>query len=116
LGFDLFYVGVLRLGAKGIPLGLLVASIIVCALSIHRNLGDLRQALGREEVRVASKNLLGAVLTALAIWTLRLWVAPPPSGFRNFVYLCELCGAGSVAYLAALAALRALPVRAVSRD
>jgi len=110
LGFDLLYVGVLRLGAKGIPLGLLVASVIVCVLSIHRNLGDLRQALGREEVRAASKNLLGAVLTALAIWTLRLWVAPPPSGFRNFVYLCELCGAGSVAYIAALAALRALPV------
>jgi len=88
----------------------LVASVIVCALSINRNLGDLRQALGWEEVRYASKNILGAVLTALAVWALRLWVAPPPSGFRNFVYLCELCGAGSVAYLAALAALRALPI------
>jgi len=41
---------------------------------------------------------------------LRLWVAPPHSGFQNFIYLCELCGAGSVAYLAALAALRMLPV------
>ena len=110
LGFDLFYVGVLRLGAKGIPLGLLVASVIVCALSINRNLGDLRQALGREEVRYATRNILGAVLTALAVWALRLWIAPPPSGFGNFVYLCELCGAGSVAYLAALAALRALPI------
>jgi len=29
---------------------------------------------------------------------------------QNFIYLCELCGAGSVAYLAALAALRVLPV------
>jgi len=110
LGFDLFYVGVLRLGAKGIPLGLLVASVIVCALSINRNLGDLRRALGREEVRYASKNILGAVLTALAVWAFHLWVAPPHSGFRNFVYLCELCGAGSVVYLAALAALRTLPV------
>jgi hypothetical protein len=52
----------------------------------------------------------------LAVWALRLWVAPPPSGFRNFVYLCELCGAGSVVYLAALAALRALPVGVVSRE
>jgi len=110
LGFDLFYVGVLRLGAKGIPLGLLVASVIVCALAISRNLGEVRQALGRAELQVASKNLLGALLTALAIWTLRLWVAPPPSGFRNFLYLCELCGAGTVAYLAALAALRVLPI------
>ena len=112
LGFDLFYVGVLRLGAKGIPLGLLVASVIVCALSINRNLGDLREALGRQEVRYASRNLAGAVLTALAVWALRLWIAPPPSGFRNFFYLCELCGAGSVVYVAALAALRALPVGA----
>jgi len=110
LGFDLFYVGLLRLGAKGIPLGLLVASVIVCALAISRNLGDLRQALGREEVRVASRNILGAVLAALAVWALRFWLAPPPSGFRNFVYLCELCGVGSAAYLAALAALRVLPV------
>lgn len=110
LGFDLFYVGVLRLGAKGIPLGLLVASALVCALCVTRNLGNIRQALGRAELRVASRNLLGAVLTALAVWALRLWVAPPPSGFRNFMYLCELCGAGSVAYLAVLAALRALPV------
>jgi hypothetical protein len=53
---------------------------------------------------------LGAILTALAVWALRLWVAPPHSGFQNFIYLCELCGAGSVAYLAALAALRMFPV------
>jgi putative peptidoglycan lipid II flippase len=110
LGFDLFYVGVLRWGAKGIPLGLLVASVLVSALAIRRNLGDLRQALGWAEVRLASKNLLGALLTALTVWTLRLYVAPAPSGFKNFLYLCELCGAGSVAYLAALAALRVLPI------
>jgi putative peptidoglycan lipid II flippase len=110
LGFDLFYVGVLRWGAKGIPLGLLVASTLVCALSIRRNLGDLRQALGRAEVYLASKNLLGAILTAMAVWALRLCLAPPHSGFQNFIYLCELCGAGSVAYLAALAALRVFPL------
>jgi peptidoglycan biosynthesis protein MviN/MurJ (putative lipid II flippase) len=110
LGFDLFFVGVLRWGAKGIPLGLLIASAFVCALSIRRNLGDLRQALGRSEVHFASKNLLGAILAALAVWALRLWVTPPHSGFQNFIYLCALCGAGSVAYLAALAALRIFPV------
>jgi peptidoglycan biosynthesis protein MviN/MurJ (putative lipid II flippase) len=115
LGFDLFYVGVLRWGAKGIPLGLLVASVLVSALSIRRNLGDLRQALGWSEVHLASKHLLGAILTALAVWALRLWVAPPHSGFQNFIYLCELCGAGSVAYLAALAALRVLPLTQETR-
>ena len=110
LGFDLFYVGVLRLGATGIPLGLLVAALFVSALSIQRNLGDLRQALGWAEVHLASKNLLGALVTALAVGALRLWVAPPHSGFQNFIYLCELCGAGSVVYLAALAALRVSPI------
>jgi len=116
LGFDLFYVGVLRLGARGIPLGLLVASVFVSTLAITRNLGDLRGALGRDEVRRASRNLLGATLTALTVWTLRLWLAPPPSGLRNFIYLCELCGTGSVAYLAALAALRALPIGGGNRE
>jgi putative peptidoglycan lipid II flippase len=110
LGFDLFYVGVLRLGAKGIPLGLLVAALFVSALSIQRNLGDLRQALGWAELRLASKNLLGALVTALVVGALRFWVAAPPSGFQNFIYLCELCGTGSVIYLAALAALRVLPI------
>jgi putative peptidoglycan lipid II flippase len=111
LGFDLFYVGVLRFGAKGIPLGLLIASALVVALAIQRNLGDLRQALDRSEVRFASKNLWGAILTALTVWALRLWVTPPHSAFQNFIYLCELCGAGSLAYLAALAALRGVPHR-----
>jgi len=110
LGFDLVYVGVLRWGVKGIPLGLLVASGLVSALAIRRNLGDLRQALGRAEALLASKNLVGALLAALTVWALRLWIAPPPSGFKNFIYLCELCGTGSVAYLAALAALRVLPI------
>jgi hypothetical protein len=110
LGFDLFYVGVLRLGARGIPLGLLVAALLVSALSIQRNLGDVRQALGWAEVHLASKNLLGALVTALAVGALRFWIAPPASGFQNFLYLCELCGIGSVAYLTTLAALRVLPI------
>ena len=59
LGFDLFYVGVLRLGAKGIPLGLLIASVLVAALSIRRNLGGLRHLLDWSEVHFVSKNLLG---------------------------------------------------------
>ena len=110
LGFDLFYVGVLRLGAKGIPLGLLMASVIVCALSIRRNLGDFRQALGRSELHLAGRNFLGALLAALAIWTLRPWATPPLSAFQNFLHLTELCAVGGVAYLAALTVLRASPL------
>jgi putative peptidoglycan lipid II flippase len=110
LGFDLFYVGVLRLGARGIPLGLLMASLIVCALSIRRNLGDFRQALGRSELHLAGRNFLGAVLAALAIWTLRPLATPPLSAFQNFLHLTELCAAGGVAYVAALTALRASPL------
>jgi putative peptidoglycan lipid II flippase len=110
LAFDLFYVGVLRWGANGIPLGLLMASALVAALSIQRNLGDLRQALGWPDVQLALKNFMGAISAALAMWGLRLWLLPPHSGLQNFTYICELCGTGSVVYFAALAALRVPPL------
>jgi putative peptidoglycan lipid II flippase len=110
LGFDLFYVGVLHLGARGIPLGLLMASVIVCALCIRRNLGDLRQALGRAELHLFGRNLLAAALTALAIGALRPWVTPPHSALQNLLHLVELCSAGSLAYMAALTVLRASPL------
>jgi putative peptidoglycan lipid II flippase len=116
LGFDLFYVGVLRWGAKGIPLGLLAASALVSALAIRRNLGDLRQALDRSEARFALKNVAGAILAAVVVWALRVWVAPPHSGFQDFIYLSELCGAGSVAYLAALGAMRVPPLGVGNRE
>jgi putative peptidoglycan lipid II flippase len=111
VGFDLFYVGVLRLGAKGIPLGMLTGLVLASALAIQRNLGDLRQTMDRTLGLFAAKNLLGGLLAALTVWVLRLWVQPPLTGFQDLVYLCELCGAGSVVYLAALAALRAFPAR-----
>ena len=47
LVFDLFYVGVLRFGAKGIPLGFLTGSLLACGLAIRRNLGDLHVTLNR---------------------------------------------------------------------
>jgi len=115
VGFDLFYVGVLRLGAKAIPLGLLTALGLTSALAIQRNLGDLRQAMDRTLSLFAAKNLLGGLVAAVAVWGLRLWVRPPLTGFQDFVYLCELCGTGSLAYLSALAALRAVPVTLFSK-
>jgi putative peptidoglycan lipid II flippase len=114
VGFDLFYVGVLRLGAKGIPLGLLTALVLSSALAIQRDLGNLRQTMDRAFSIFAGKNALGGLLAALAVWGMHHWVQPPLTGFQDFVYLCELCGVGSAVYLSALGALRALPVPPLS--
>jgi putative peptidoglycan lipid II flippase len=109
-GFDLFYVGVLWLGAKGIPLGSLTGVVLVSGLAIHRNLGDIHRVLDRTLGFFAGKTLVAMFLAALAIVGLRWVIHPPLSGFQNFIYLCELCGAGSVVYFATLAALRAFSV------
>jgi len=114
VGFDLFYVGVLRLGAKAIPLGLLTALVLTSALAIQRNLGDLRRTMDRAFKFFAARNLLAGSLTAVAVWGLGQWLRPPLTGLQDFVYLCVVCGAGSAIYLAALAALRALPVATIS--
>jgi putative peptidoglycan lipid II flippase len=112
--FDLFYVGVLRAGAKGIPLGFLTGSLIVCAMAIQRNLGDLDVALDRVLGRFALKNLVAAVFTALSVGALRFWLPRPETAAQDFTFLCITCGLGSVVYLAALAALRALPLAQMS--
>lgn len=116
LGFDLFYVGVLRLGVKGIPLGLLVSSVLVVALSIQRNLGGVRHLLDWPEICFAWKNLVSAVPMALTVAALRLWITPPHSALQNFLYLCELCGTGGIAYLAALAAMHVIPLHWPLKD
>jgi putative peptidoglycan lipid II flippase len=99
IAFDLFYVGVLHLGAKGIPLGMLTSVVFACWLAWYRNLGNVRDAidgtLGQFTLRVG----VGCVLAALAVWGLRLWMAAPQTGYGNFVYLCITCGAGSAVYL-----------------
>jgi hypothetical protein len=58
----------------------------------------------------AAKNLVATLLAAFAIMGLRWVIHPPLTGFQNFIYLCELCGAGSVVFVATLAALRAFPI------
>lgn len=111
VGFNLFYVGVLRLGAKAIPIGVLTGLVLASALAIHRNLGDLQRVLDRTLAFFALKTVVGALAAALALGGLRLLTSPPLTGFRSFVYLCGLCGAGSVVYLLTLAALRAFAIR-----
>jgi peptidoglycan biosynthesis protein MviN/MurJ (putative lipid II flippase) len=108
--FDLFYVGVLRMGPKGIPLGFLTGSLLACGMAIQRNLGDLDTTLDRLLGRFAAKDVAAALLAALGVWGLRTWMTLPVTTSQDFVYLCVICGVGSVVHFATLAALRALPV------
>ena len=108
--FDLIYVAGFGLGAKGIPLGLLTASGLAGALAYQRNVADLRIDFDRAFGWFTLKNLLAGSLAALAVLGLRWTVQIPQTNAANFVYLCELCGAGAVVFFAVLAASRAVPV------
>jgi len=110
LVFDLFYVGIMRAGPKGIPLGFLTASLLACGLAVRRNLAGLDMTLNRVLGRFAWKNLVAAGFSALSVIALRFWVPPAETNLQDFGFLCLTCGLGSVAYLATLAALRALPI------
>lgn len=113
---DLFYVVVLRLGAKGIPLGLLTSACVASGLAYHRNVAGLRTVLDRSLGVFTAKNLLGAGLAALGVWALRSRLELPQSGVANFLYLCERCGVGSIIFFGTLVASRVLKpseVRAV---
>ncbi len=110
LVFDLFYVFVLRAGAKGIPLGFLTGTLIACAYAIRRRLGDLDVTLNRVLGRFAWKNLVAAFTAALSVWALRFALPAPATGFQDFIFLCITCGLGSVVYIAMLAVQRALPM------
>jgi putative peptidoglycan lipid II flippase len=107
---DLVYVGLLRLGAAGIPLGLLTSSTITLALAFHRNTGDLKGAFDRVLGRFALKNLLAALLAAALVGGMKAWLAAPVTTLQTFTYLCFVCGAGSLVFMAALAATRAIPL------
>jgi putative peptidoglycan lipid II flippase len=110
LVFDLIYVGVLGAGAKGIPLGLLTALVLNIALAYHRNLAKLKSVFDRSLGWFALKNLMAAVFVALAILGLRSIIPFPQTGLANFLYVCILCGAGSLVFFATLAATRVVPV------
>ncbi len=110
LVFDLFYVGVLRFGAKGIPLGFLTGSLLASGLAIRRNLGNLHVTLNRALGLFTLKNILGAFSAIVVVALLRFGLPHPQTGMQDFTFLCITCGLGSVAYLATLAALNALPM------
>ena len=108
--FDVFYVVILRLGARGIPLGFLTGSLLACIYAVWSNLGGLDGVLDRVLGKFAAKNLLAALLATLSVFGLRAWMTPPRTTSEDFLYLCIICGTGSCVYLAALTLLRALPV------
>ncbi len=111
VAFDLIYVGILRMGAKGIPMGMLTGFFLASVLAIQRNVAGLRAVLDRSLIIFVGKNLLGGLLAALVVWVLRQWVRTPISTAQTFAYLCELCGVGSLIYFATVVGFKALPIR-----
>jgi putative peptidoglycan lipid II flippase len=110
IAFDLFYVGVLQIGPKGIPLGFVSALIVTCALVYRRNVAEIRMALDRSLATFTLKALAGSALAALAVALLRAMLRSPQTGVQNVIYLCELCGAGSLVFMGSLAALGAVQI------
>jgi len=111
VAFDLFYVGVLRLGAKGIPLGLLTGLVLTSGLAIRRNVGHLHAALDRGLGLFSARTALAGLFAVLCVEGLRGLLHAPITGLQNFVYVSEICGIAACVYLATLAVLRAIPVR-----
>ncbi len=108
IAFDLLYVGALRMGAKGIPLGLLTGLVVTCIWAFQRNLAGLQTILDRSLGVFAAKNFAGAALAALLIYVLRSRLGAPQNSSESFLYLCKLCGVGSLVFLGTLAASRAV--------
>ncbi len=114
IALDLFYVGILHMGAIGIPLGLLTASLVTSGLVLQRNLVGLKSVIEWSLGMFAAKNAVAAALAALVVWALRARLGFPQTGFANFLYLCELCGAGSLAFLGVLTASRVITLSRVA--
>jgi putative peptidoglycan lipid II flippase len=108
VALDLFYVVILRLGARGIPLAMLTSLLLTSALAFRRNIAGLLEVADRSLGIFTVKNLAGAALAALVVWRLRVWTPGGEGAVGNFWYLCFLCGAGSLVFLATLAASRAI--------
>jgi putative peptidoglycan lipid II flippase len=110
VGFDLLYVGVLRLGAVSIPLGLFTSLILTCGLAFHRDLAKIKSSFDRAFGVFAAKNLVGAGLAVLSLWGLRLWMQTAATGLDNFLYLCVVCSIGLLVFVATLVGLGAVPI------
>lgn len=114
VALDLLYVGIFRWQTAGIPLALLTSLAVVSAVVWARDIGGMRQSLDRTLAAYFLKTLAAAALAALGVWGLCAATAAPRTNFGNFLFLCEACGAGTVAFFATLVALRALRLSQVS--
>jgi putative peptidoglycan lipid II flippase len=110
IAFDLLYVGVLRIGPKGIPLGFVSSLVLTCAWVYWRNVADVRYVLDHSLGVFTLKALAGSSAAAALIAILRIMVSVPNTGLADFMYLCALCGAGSLMFIGTLTALRAIHV------
>lgn len=109
VGFDLLYTAVFRLGAKGIPLGLLSSALVTAWLTYQRNLCELRNVFDRSLAIFSAKVLFGALICAVVVGAMHFEIPGPASGLGDFGYLCLLCGVGSLTFLATLLWTHALP-------
>src|SRR5439155_21937908 len=98
VALDLLYVGILQMGPKGIPLGFVTSLVLTCALVYRRNVGDLRYVLDRSLGVFSLKALAASAFAAISIAVLRITVSTPNTGVGDFIYLCALCGAGSLIF------------------
>lgn len=108
VAFDLVFVAVLRVGVKGIPLGLVTSLAVVVAFALYRDLAGFRHAFDRSLAVFGVKIVSASALTAIVVWGLQLWVPAPHGGAQSLLYLIELCGAGSLVFFATLAGLGAV--------
>jgi putative peptidoglycan lipid II flippase len=115
VAFDLVYVGLLRVGAIGIPLGLLTSLVLTSGLAFKRDLAGFRRAFDKSLGLFGAKTFAAGGLTALAVAGLRLWVRSPLTTAQDFLFLVELCGAGSLVFFGTLAALGVVRVSNLAR-
>jgi putative peptidoglycan lipid II flippase len=108
VALDLLYVGVFGWPTAGIPLALLSSHIVVAGVAWGRNAGRIRETLDRPLASYGLKALAAAGLAALGVGALMATMAAPRTGFENFLFLCETCGAGTIVFFGTLFALRAL--------
>ena len=102
------------MGEKGIPLGLLTSTLLTCVLVYRRNLSSWTEVLEAELGIFAAKNFLGAAFSGFTVWVLHMWIRPPSTALENFLYLCVLCGAGSVVFAGVLFASGAFTISQVA--
>lgn len=111
VGFDLVFTGLLGMGARGIPLGMLTGFSITSLLVVKRNAGGIRPILNRSLGAYALRNLAAGALAGVAAWGLGGWLTPPLNASDDFVYLCIVCGAGTMVYVAVLSAFGDIRLR-----